>query len=322
MKPSCFLAGLVTLALLFGGMAPAADYPAKPITLQVPWPAGGSSDMGARILAGIAEKKLGQPIVVINRVGAGSQVGLSELAKAKPDGYYLGAVSLPALNTIALDPERKAVYDIDSFIPIINQVLDPGFIFVRPESPYKTLKDLLEDARKRPGQIRASTTGILSDDHLAILMMEEAAGVKFRIVHFDGLAPGMTALLGGQIDVTFDNVGGVAPRVNAGQLRGLALMDRERSKFVPDIQTTVELGYPTVISSSTRGVMGPKGIPHPIVKKLQEVFLEAMKNPEHMEKMEKAGLAIRPMVGEAYARYFRDLHEKAKPLVEMSRRAR
>jgi tripartite-type tricarboxylate transporter receptor subunit TctC len=110
--------------------------------------------------------------------------------------------------------------------------------------------------------------------------------------------------------------------VNAGQLRGLALMDRERSKFVPDIQTTVELGYPTVISSSTRGVMGPKGIPDPIVKKIQEVFLEAMKNPEHMEKMEKAGLAIRPMVGEAYARYFRDLHEKAKPLVEMSRRAR
>ncbi len=317
-----FLAGGVTLVFFLGGMSLAADYPTKPITLQVPWPAGGSSDMGARILAGIAEKKIGQPIVVINRVGAGSQVGLTELAKAKPDGYYLGAVSLPALNTIALDPERKAAYDIDSFIPIINQVLDPGFIFVKPDSPYKTLKDLLEDARKRPGQIRASTTGILSDDHLAILMMEEAAGVKFRIVHFDGLAPGMTALLGGQIDVTFDNVGGVAPRVNAGQLRGLALLDKERSKFLPDIQTTVELGYPTVISSSTRGVMGPRGIPDSIVKKLQEVFLEAMKNPEHMEKMEKAGLAIRPMVGEEYARYFRDLHGKAKPLVEMSRRSR
>jgi len=322
MKSRWFLGGVVALFAFLGGMALAADYPTKPITLQVPWPAGGSSDMGARILAGIAEKKMGQPIVVINRVGAGSQVGLTELAKAKPDGYYLGAVSLPALNTIALDPERKAAYDIDSFIPIINQVLDPGFIFVRPESPYKTLKDLLEDARKRPGQIRASTTGILSDDHLAILMMEEAAGVKFRIVHFDGLAPGMTALLGGQVDVTFDNVGGVAPRVNAGQLRGLALMDRERSKFLPDILTTVELGYPTVISSSTRGVMGPKGIPDPIVKKIQEVFLEAMKNPEHMEKMEKAGLAIRPMVGAEYAKYFRDLHGKAKPLVEMSRRAR
>jgi tripartite-type tricarboxylate transporter receptor subunit TctC len=322
MKSKCFLGGAVALVALLGGMALAAEYPTKPITLQVPWPAGGSSDMGARILAGIAEKKMGQPIVVINRVGAGSQVGLTELAKAKPDGYYIGAVSLPALNTIALDPERKAVYDIDSFIPIINQVLDPGFIFVRPDSSYKTLKDLLEDAKKRPGQIRASTTGILSDDHLAILMMEEAAGVKFRIVHFDGLAPGMTALLGGQIDVTFDNVGGVAPRVNAGQLRGLALMDKERSKFLPDIQTTVELGFPTVISSSTRGVMGPRGIPDPIVKKIQEVFLEAMKNPEHMEKMEKAGLTIRPMVGEEYTRYFRELHVKAKPLVEMSRRAR
>jgi len=320
MKRRALITMLTVLLVSFLGGAFAGDYPTRPITLQVPWPAGGGTDTGARILASIAEKKMGQPIVVVNKVGAGSQIGLTELARQKPDGYYLGFASLPALNTIILDPERKAVFDIDSFLPIINQVLDPGVIWIKADSPYKTLKDLLDDAKKRPGEIRASTTGILGDDHLAILMMEEAAGVKFRIVHFEGGAQQMTATLGGQVDVSFDNVGSIVPRVKGGQVRGLAVMDPERSQFLPDVPTTVELGYRTVISNSSRGIMGPKGIPGPIVKKIQEVFLETMKNPEHVEKMNKAGLAVKPLVGEEYAKYFRDLHNRAKPLVDIARK--
>jgi len=321
MKRRVVISSIVILLMAIVVSAYSADYPTRPIALQVPWPAGGATDVGARILAAIAEKKIGQPIVVVNKVGAGSQVGLTELAKQKPDGYYIGFVSLPALNTIILDPERKAVFDIDAFLPIINQVIDPGVIWVKADSPYKALSDLLDDAKKRPGVIRASTTGIMGDDHLAILMMEEVAGVKFRIVHLDGGIQQMTATLGGQVDVSFDNVGGIVPRVKSGQVRGLAVMDPERSKFIPETPTTVELGYPTVISSSSRGVMGPKGIPAPIVKKIQDVFMEAMKNPEHIEKMEKAGLAIRPLVGEEYAKYFRGLHERCKPLVEAARKA-
>jgi tripartite-type tricarboxylate transporter receptor subunit TctC len=317
---------VLTTAVLAGFMAGAAfvgaaEYPTRPITLNVPWPAGGSADTGARILTAIAEKKMGQPIVVVNRAGAGSQVGLNELARQKPDGYYIGAPSLPALNTIILDPDRKAAFQVDSFLPIINQVLDPGIIYVKAGSPYKTLQDLLEDAKKRPGQIRAATTGILGDDHLAILMGEEAAKVKFRIVHFDGAAPMLTATLGGQVDVAFDNVGSVAPRVKGGELVGLGVMDQERSKFVPNLPTLKELGFPTVISSSTRGIMGPKGIPDAVVKKIQSVFLEAMKDPGHVEKMEKAGLAIKPLVGPEYSKYYLDLHERCKQLVETARKA-
>jgi len=316
---------LVQVLIVAFGMSAYAqppDYPVKPVTLQVPWPAGGATDVGARILAAIAEKKLGQPIVVVNRTGAGSQVGLTETARQKPDGYYIGFVSVPALNTIILDPERKATFDLDSFVPIINQVVDPGLIWVRADSPYRTLKDLIDDAKKRPGVVKASTTGILGDDHLAILMMEEAAGVKFRIVHFDGGAQQLTATLGGQVDVSFDNVGSVCPRVKAGQLRGLAVMDPERSKFLPDVSTTVELGYPTVISSSSRGVLGPKGIPESILMKIQAVFKEAMGEPEHVEKMEKAGLAIKPMLGDEYGRYLMNIHERCKRLVEAARKAR
>jgi len=299
----------------------AAEYPTRFITLMVPWPAGGGADTAARILASIAEKRMGQPIIVVSRAGAGSQVGLTELARQKPDGYYLGMPSLPALNTIILDRERRAAFNVDSFLPIINQVLDPGIIYVKAGSPYKTLKDLLEDAKKRPGEIRAATTGILGDDHLAILMLEEAANVKFRLVHFDGAATMLTAALGGQVDVAFDNVGTVAVRIKARELVCLGVMDHERSKFIPDIPTLGELGFPTIISSSTRGIMGPKGIPDPIVKKIQAVFLEAMQDPGHVEKMEKAGLAIKPMVGPEYKKYFLDLHEKCKYLVEAARRA-
>src|SRR5512136_2066397 len=173
---------LIVVGPLWGARlvgAQTVDYPTKPVILQVPWPAGGSTDIGARIVAAIAEKKMGQPIVVTNRVGAGSQIGLTETARAKPDGYFLGFASIPALNTIVLDPERKAVFDLNNLVFIINQVVDPGIIWAKGDSPYKTLKDLLEDARKRPGEIRAATTGIMGDDHLAILMLEKAANVKF-----------------------------------------------------------------------------------------------------------------------------------------------
>lgn len=324
MKGKSIVSLLISFLMAWGiGAASviAAEYPTKPITLMVPWPAGGGADTAARILAAVAEKRMGQRIVVVSRAGAGSQVGLNELARQKADGYYLGMPSLPALNTIILDPERKAAFNVDSFLPIINQVLDPGIIYVKAGSPYKTLKDLLEDAKKRPGEIRAATTGILGDDHLAILMMEEAANVRFRVVHFDGAATMLTAALGGQVDVAFDNVGTVALRIKAGELVCLGVMDHERSKFIPDIPTLRELGFPTIISSSTRGIMGPKGISDPIVKKIQAVFLEAMKDPEHVEKMEKVGLAIKPLVGQEYTKYFLDLHERCKHLVEAARRA-
>ena len=323
MKGRLFFVFFMALTLGFGAVPATADeFPSRPLTLQVAMPAGGSTDVGARILASIAEKMMGQPIVVVNKVGAGGQIGWTELARQKPDGYYLGFLMLPSLNTCILDPDRKATFNLDSFVPIINQVSDPGLIWVKADSPYKTLKDLLDDARKSPGVIRASTTGILTDDHLAIYMMEQAAGVQFRVVHLQGAAPQLTATLGGQVDVSFDNVGSVAPRVKAGELRGLAVMDSERSKFLPDVPTTAELGYPTVISSSTRGVAGPAGIPEPIVKKLQTVLKKAMEDPEHIKKMDQAGLAIKPMLGEEYGKFLRQINEKAKPLVESSRKSK
>ncbi|OGP97698.1 MAG: hypothetical protein A2Z51_05810 [Deltaproteobacteria bacterium RBG_19FT_COMBO_52_11] len=314
------LGGMLIVGLL--AISSALAFPTKPVSLMVAYPAGGSTDIGARVVAALAEKHLGQPMMVLNKAGAGGQVGWTELARQKPDGYYIGFINLPALNTVILDPERKATFGIDSFTPIINQVLDPGVSYVKPDSPYKTLKDLIEDAKKRPGEVKAGTTGLLGDDHLAILMLERATGVKFRIVHFDGDTPQVTALLGGQIDVSFLNVGGLTPRVKNLQLKPLTVMDTERCRFYPDVPTSVELGYPKVISSSTRGIVGPKGMPGAIVKKLQEVFKKAMEDPEHMKNMDKAGLAIKIMGGDEYGKYIKSLNETVSGLVKEARKAR
>jgi tripartite-type tricarboxylate transporter receptor subunit TctC len=314
------LGATLAAALALAGGASAQSYPEKPIQLMVAFGAGGSTDIGARVVASIAEKALGQSIVVVNRGGAGGQVGWTEMARQKPDGYYIGFINLPATNTVILDPDRKAAFGVDAFVPIINQVLDPGVIWVNATSPYKTVGDLIEAAKKAPNTIRTATTGILSDDHLAILMTEEAApGAIFRIVHLAGGADQMKGILAGDIDVAFDNVGSIVPRVKSGEVRALAVMDHQRSKFLPDVPTMKELGYTKVISSSTRGIAAPKGTPEAIVKKLAATFRKAMEDPEHMQKLETAGLAVKIMEGAEYATYYAETHEQAKKYTEWAK---
>lgn len=299
--------------------APSAmAYPTKPLNFLIPWPAGDVTDVGSRVLTGVAEKYFGQPIVVVNKPGAGSQVGLTELAGQKPDGYTIAMVSFPRFNTIVLDPERKANFSLESFTPIMSHVLDPGTIYVKADSPYKTLKDLLDNAKMNPQKIRLGGTSLFSDDHLLCLMLQEATGAEFNIIHFDGGAPQLAALMGGHIDVASDNVGFVASRVKTGELRVLAVADKERSKFIPEAPTAAELGYPNVTSSSFRAIMGPKGMPASVLAKIQESFGKAMQDPAHVENMEKQGFAIKALMGEDLSNYLKDMHERTKPVIELA----
>jgi tripartite-type tricarboxylate transporter receptor subunit TctC len=313
-----------TGAAAFAGsaQAQAPNFPRKAIQMIVAYPAGGNTDIGARILAAIAEKEFGQPVVVVNKGGAGGQLGFTEGARAKPDGYTVTFINLPAVSTIVLDPERKAAFGMDSFIPVINQVLDPGVVWVKADSPFKTFADLLDGARKAPGKLSACTTGILSDDHLAILMTQEAAKVEFRMVHFEGSAQQLTGVLGGHVDSAFDNVGGVFKRVKSGELRALVVTDDERSKFLPDVPCTKELGFPSVISSSTRGIAVPKGTPKDIVKIIEAGFAKAINNPEHIRKMEEQGLALKPLIGADYAKYYAESHKQATKYMEWALKTR
>jgi tripartite-type tricarboxylate transporter receptor subunit TctC len=320
MKKSIIFSLLLGLFLAFVVCAYAADYPTKPITLMVPYPPGGSTDVGARIVAAVAEKQIGQPIVVVNKAGAAGQVGWTELARQKPDGYYIGMINLPHLLTTVLDPERKAAFKAEDIVPIISQALDPTTISVRPDSPWKTLKDLINDAKKKPSQIAAGIVGYLQDDEIGYFQFAEAAGVELRRVYFDGAAPAITALLGGHVDVLFCTVGDLFTQWKAGRIRLLTIMDKERTKFYPDLPTTAELGFPAVLCAATRGIAAPKGVPEPIMKRLQEIFKTAMQNKEHLDKLEGAGQPVRIMVGEEFIKYYWDSYQLAKKWVEFARK--
>ena len=314
--------GLAVLAAqtAVAAVAVAQEFPTKPISLMVAFPPGGSTDIGARVLAAVAEKALGQSVVVVNKGGAGGQVGWTELSRQKGDGYYIGFVNLPATNIHMIDPDRQAIFNEKSFTPIINQVLDPGVIWVRADSPFKTLRDLIDAAKAAPGTIKAATTGILSDDHLAILMVEEAVpGATFRIVHLDGGAPMLKETLGGNVDVSFDNVGSIVKQAQSGQVRALAVMDPERSKFLPDVKTTKELGYPSIVMNSTRGIVGPKNMDPKALARLQETLKAAMQDPDHVKKLEDVGLAIKIMTGAEYQNYFDDMHATARKYFEWAK---
>ncbi|MGE5618610.1 MAG: tripartite tricarboxylate transporter substrate binding protein [Sphingomonadaceae bacterium] len=307
-------AGAAPTSVPAGGANPASvDYPTKPVTLQIPFAAGGTTDIGARILASAAEKELGQSLVVVNKEGAGSQVGLTELASQKPDGYYIGFVNLPAVNTILLSPERKATFSLDSFDFIVNHVYDPIILAVKHESPYKTFNDLVEDAKKRPGEIRVGTSGALTPEHLAALQFEEAVGTKFRIAHFDGSAGTMTQFRGGHTDIAFTSM------ALGKDLKVLAVLSPERVKQLPDVPTTVELGYPSIVMASSRGVAAPKGTPAPVLKKLEDVFAKVIESPDHVEKMQTAGFPVKLIRGEEYRKYVQEVHSTAGKLVELAK---
>lgn len=296
-----------------------ADWPKKAISLVVPSDAGGATDVGARLLAPGMEKELGTTIEILNRPGGGTQIGHTAIAVAKPDGYTIGFTLAPATITTYLDPERKAVFTWDSFAPIGLHVFDPGTFSVATDSKYKTLKDVIDDARANPGKVKIGTTGILGDDHLAVLQLEKLTGVKFATVHFSGGTTQLTALYGGHIDVGCDNVGTFTSQSNSGKARVLAVLDKERSRFLPDAPTADEQGV-KLYSSSSRPLSAPKGTPRDIVWTISKAMEVSMKNPEHIKKMDDQGLTLRYMNPDQLNQYWKEFEEAVKPLMDLARK--
>ncbi|QNB48060.1 tripartite tricarboxylate transporter substrate binding protein [Thermanaerosceptrum fracticalcis] len=311
---------LFTLAILAGcgggekGAAKKDDkYPSKPINVIVSYAAGGGTDVGARILLPYVEKELGVPLNVINKPGGGGWVGWTDLLKADPDGYTIGYINTPNLMTGYLDPQYKRDKTIDDFAVIANHVLDYGAIAINPkETRFKDLKELLEYAKKN--EVTATTTGVGSDDHIAILKINKALGTKFVPVHTKGAAEGKASVMGGHVDTYFANVGEVLAPHKSGELKTIGVMAPERSEFFPDIPTLKEAGA-DVTSWSGRGLAAPKGIDPAKLEKLVAAFEKAMKNEEHIQKMKDMGLAPKFMKGEEYVKFLKD---DEKGVIEVS----
>jgi len=315
-----FLAVLVILGLALPAVAPGASFPDKARTLIhiVAYPPGGGTDVTARLLAPMLEKELGLQVQVLNKPGAGGQIGFTEIARSRPDGYTIGNLILPTVITTYLDPQRKAVFSRKSFEILALQDNDPGIIAVKADGPYKNLNDLIDAAKTKPGTIRTTTSGILSDDHIAAMLTEEVAGVKFAIVHFDGSAPGRNAVLGGHVEAFYGNVSEMKAQVDAGEVRLLAVMDRKRSKFYPDVKTAEEQGY-KIFSGVHRGIGMPAGAPKEVRDALAQVLKNVINGAEFVPRMEKLTYAPLYMDPESYAKFWTDYEGQAKQWVEWSK---
>jgi tripartite-type tricarboxylate transporter receptor subunit TctC len=295
------------------GQALAQTYPSKPVTLIVPWPAGGSTDRHLRTLADIASTHLGQTIVIENKPGAGGTLGPSTMAAtAKPDGYTiaqfpLGMLRMPHMQKTNWDP-------INDFSYIIGV---SGYTFgftVRADSPYKTFNDYIEAARQQPGAINYGSTGTGSSPHL---LLEELAGnakVQLNHIPFKGNADLQAALLGGHVMAQSDATGW-DKFVDAGQMRLLVTFGDERTKRWPQVPTAKELGY-NVVSSSPYGLVGPKGMDPAIVKTLHDAFKKAMDDPKHLAVLEQLNQAMWYRNGTAYKQWAADTFVKDKSLIE------
>jgi tripartite-type tricarboxylate transporter receptor subunit TctC len=295
--------GLALCGFILPGLAGAASaYPVKPITVIVAYSAGGGSDLAARLLNQYAEKQLKQPLVVVNKAGAGGEIGSSELGRSRPDGYTIGWLSTP--NIVSIPIQRKATYSMDDFTPICNVISDPGVIAIRADSPLDTIEKVFEEAKKLNGAMTYGTTGIGSDDHIAMLNIQREIGAKMTHIVFDGGAQTTVALLGGHISVLPGNEGEVLPLVRAGKVKIIAAMSEKRLASLPNVPTLLEKGI-KVTSFSARGVAAPKGTPAPIISILEESFMKVKDNPEFLEKAKKLDLPLLFMDSKSYAEFLK-----------------
>jgi len=299
------LAGL--LALTVASSAAAQDaYPSRPISLVVPFPPGGVADLTARPVATAMEKVLKQPVGVVNKTGAAGAVGMQFVATSKPDGYTL----LLALSSISIIPEadklfgRPPAFTVDQFAPVALISADPTILVVRAESPWKTAKEFIEDAKKRPGQISYSSSGIYGTLHMAMELLSSAAGIKLRHVPYAGAGPALTALLGGHVDALASGPAVVLPQIKAGKLRALAGWGDKRVAALPEVPTFRELGYPEAEFYIWAGLFAPRGTPEPVLAKLREAARVAVGDPEFKTAMDKLETPITFKQGAEFQKFF------------------
>ncbi len=284
-------------ALLLLACAPLAfsqdAYPTKPVTMIVPFPPGGVADIVGRPLAATMEKTLKQPIVVVNRSGAGGAVGMAHVAKSPADGYTI----LMALSSISIFPVSDRIngktpsYEMRDFAPIALVTADPTVLVVRADSPYRTLKDFVDAAKANPGKINYSSSGVYGTLHVAMEIFAHAAGIRLFHVPYQGGGPAVTALLGGQVEALASGPAAAIGQIKGGKMRALAAWSDKRLALMPDLPTFKELGYDAEFYIWA-GVFAPAGTPAPVVARLREAVRAAVNEAEFRGAMDKVATPI------------------------------
>jgi tripartite-type tricarboxylate transporter receptor subunit TctC len=305
------------LALIAAGAA-AQSYPTKPIRLVVPFPPGGTTDILAREVGQRLSASLGQTVVIDNRPGAGGNIGAELVAKSAPDGYTL---LMCTVSTHAINPNlyAKLPYDhVADFAPVILVASVPNVLEVTPSLPVNSVADLIKLAKEKPGQINFASSGSGTSIHLSGELFKTMAGVDMTHVPYKGSAPALTDLIGGQVQVMFDNLPSSLPQIKAGKLRAIAVTSAQRAPALPNVPTIAESGLPGFEATSWFGVVAPAGTPPAIVARLNADLNQWLQTPEAREKLLAQGAAAAGGSPEQFAAYIRAETEKWAKVVKAS----
>ncbi|PHK95420.1 hypothetical protein CR162_07990 [Pseudoroseomonas rhizosphaerae] len=299
--------------LAMPGLARAqGSFPSRPVSIIVPFTAGGTTDQQMRALADGGARRLGQPVVIENRPGGGGTLGVAATAKARPDGYTLAQMITPAMRLAML---QSMSYDVlRDFSPVIHLT---GYFFglaVRADAPWESWQDFVKAARARPGQVSVGNSGANGTLHLGMLELGLREDVQFNHVPYRGEAETVTALLGGHVNAVA-NSAGLGELVDNGQARWLNVWTAARSRRWPDVPTLVELGYEGMVITSPYGLVGPAGMDPAVVGKLHDAFRAAMDDPAHRAVLQRADMEAEYLGPEDYAGFLRAQVERERTLL-------
>jgi tripartite-type tricarboxylate transporter receptor subunit TctC len=300
-----FLLAALALAAAAPFTAGAQAYPTKPITVIVPFAAGGTTDILARVIGQALNKELGQSVIVDNRAGAGGNIGAQLAAKANADGYtlFMGTVGTHAINQSLY---RKLPFDpIKDFAPLTRVAMVPNLLVANPGKPYKTVKELIAYAKANPGKVNFGSSGAGSSIHLSGELFNALAKVDMVHVPYKGSAPAVSDLIGGQIDIMFDNMPSAIQHVRAGKLRPLAVTTAKRSPELPDVPTIAEAGVPGYEATSWFGMFAPAGTPAPVVARLNGALVKVLADPQVKKKLAEQGAEPYSEKPEQFAEFIR-----------------
>jgi tripartite-type tricarboxylate transporter receptor subunit TctC len=303
---ACTAALAAAIGVTVTGAAIAQTYPepGKRFSIIVAGSAGSGVDINARFVAAAMENEFpGTSFQVVNRPGAGVQVGVQALADAPKDGYTFGLISLPTAITVMLDPSRKANFNKDSFIGIGNFSYDAGAIAVRADSPYKTLGDIISAAKAKPNERTIGVVGPRGREHLDVIAMEQGSGASFTPVFHNDSGLALNTLLGGNIDAVQGSVGDFVAQVKSGRVRMLAVFDKQESAYAPGVPTAESQGF-KIYSGTSRGFAFPAGVDPKMAARIGEALGKIANSPENKAKFAEMGLEIRYMNAEQYNTYW------------------
>lgn len=319
MRFKLILSGVAALSALTAvpSLAAAQDYPTKPITIIVPFPAGGTLDNLTRSLAQKMSDDFKQPVIIDNKPGAGTVIGTEIVARAAPDGYTLGMVA----NSFAINPSLydNLRYDtVKDFTPVSWVAYTPHLLVANPNVPVKSLADVIATAKSKPGELSFASFGAGTSPHIAIERLKSEAKIDVLHIPYKGQAPALNDLLGGHVDMMFANTPDVLPHVKSGKLRAIALANDTRLESIPDVPTFKEAGVDNMNSNSWYGVIVPSGTPAPIVEKLSAEFVRIVNLPEIRERLLAQGLEPAGTTSAEFAEYLKSEMEMAATVVKAS----